>query len=94
MKVFRKKRRRTPEIVNQFTVHATKKGEILHIDGIGFVGGEGVDGRMRYQVTTYDNGSVMCSCPAWKFQSKTPEDRVCKHILKLYENYGVDKSRE
>lgn len=25
-----------------------------------------------------------CSCPAWKFQRKTPKERTCKHLNRFF----------
>lgn len=33
-----------------------------------------------YTVKAHADGSIHCSCPAWKFQNKPAQDRTCKHI--------------
>lgn len=34
---------------------------------------------LSYEVKTYEDGSMFCTCPAWKFQKVTPAKRMCKH---------------
>ena len=33
----------------------------------------------RYYINKAKDGSVYCSCPAWRFQHKPAKDRTCKH---------------
>ncbi len=36
-----------------------------------------------HEVRRGKDGNVYCTCPAWRFQRKAPEDRTCKHIASL-----------
>ena len=39
-----------------------------------------------YVVSASQSGNLYCSCPAWRFQSKHPDDRQCKHITEYVAN--------
>jgi DNA ligase-1 len=47
-------------------------------------------GSRVYTITKKGNNSYHCTCPAWKFQKKSPHERKCKHILELL---GESKKR-
>lgn len=38
------------------------------------------DPEKTYEIRMGKDGNMYCSCPAWKYQKKSPKDRTCKHI--------------
>lgn len=52
----------------------------------------GSNGRV-YTIKRARNGaSWYCSCPAWKFQHRTPTERTCKHIDALAVQLGAQQA--
>lgn len=43
---------------------------------------ESTEGK-HYEIKLGDDGIVYCTCPSWKYQEASPEDRTCKHLRKF-----------
>lgn len=37
--------------------------------------------KKKYELKKFENGTWYCSCPAFRFQKKSPGLRVCKHLI-------------
>lgn len=38
---------------------------------------------ISYEVRRGKDGNVYCTCPAWRFQKRSPKERTCKHLKAL-----------
>lgn len=73
-------------------IRSTSKGKkmVVHFSQASLeIGREGTDGRGWHKIVLGQDGTIYCTCPAWKYQKSSPASRSCKHLIKAHAEIPV-----